>query len=32
MPATQTASGLGINEIAIDKGLPATAGKRVTVH
>lgn len=32
MPTTQTASGLGIDEITIGEGAPATAGKRVTVH
>ena len=32
MPATQTASGLGIEDISIGEGAPATAGKRVTVH
>ena len=32
MPATQTASGLGIDEITIGEGVSATAGKRVTVH
>lgn len=28
MPTTQTASGLGIEEITIGEGIPATAGKR----
>jgi len=32
MPTTQTASGLGIEEITVGEGAPATAGKRVTVH
>ena len=32
MPTTQTASGLGIDEIIIGEGVSATAGKRVTVH
>jgi FKBP-type peptidyl-prolyl cis-trans isomerase FkpA len=32
MPATQTASGLGIEDISIGEGAAATAGKRVTVH
>ena len=32
MPAAQTASGLGIEEITIGEGVPAAAGKRVTVH
>ena len=32
MPTMQTASGLGIDEIAIGEGAPAAAGKRVTVH
>jgi FKBP-type peptidyl-prolyl cis-trans isomerase FkpA len=32
MPTSQTASGLGIDEITIGEGVPATAGKRVTVH
>jgi len=32
VPTTQTASGLGIDEITIGEGAPATAGKRVTVH
>ena len=32
MPATQTASGLGIEEITIGEGVSAAAGKRVTVH
>ena len=32
MPVTQTASGLGIEDINIGEGTAATAGKRVTVH
>jgi FKBP-type peptidyl-prolyl cis-trans isomerase FkpA len=32
MSTTQTASGLGIEEISIGAGAPAIAGKRVTVH
>ncbi|HWH48498.1 MAG TPA: FKBP-type peptidyl-prolyl cis-trans isomerase [Burkholderiales bacterium] len=32
MSKTQTASGLGIEELSIGTGVPATAGKRVTVH
>ncbi len=32
MSTTQTASGLKIDEITIGEGVPATAGKSVTVH
>ena len=32
MSTTQTASGLGIEEISIGTGAAAAAGKRVTVH